>query len=212
MIRIPQKAPVQNRAFFAGGKSGGKQAEGHFMSANIRDIEALHNFRAKLMRFAEEVDGSLQTLHLETRRAIEWIEFDCPHYWTAQMRKSFDLVASTRTALTTCQMRTVAGRRSSCIEEKVAYDRAKRRLQHCQEQIEQIKRWAQKIRHDSEEFQGRLTALRRLLDQDIPQALAWLERSSAALERYADLSRPAGNDSAPAPFRPAVSPAPEQEG
>jgi hypothetical protein len=91
-------------------------------------------------------------------------------------------------------MRTVAGRRSSCIEEKVAYEKAKRRLAHCQEQIDRVRRWSIKIHHEVDEFRGRLAALRRLLDCEIPQALAFLENSAQALEAYAEMTRPAPED------------------
>lgn len=160
------------------------------MSANVRDIEAIRKFRASLLKFADELDKALQAMFLEVQHGLEWIEHDRPHYWTLQTRKAFDFVASTRTALTTCQMRTVAGRRPSCIEEKVAYDKAKRRLEHCQEQGERIKRWVVKIHHDCDEFHGRLSRLRRLLESDIPGAVALLERTIASLEAYAEIAPP----------------------
>lgn len=160
------------------------------MAANVRDINVIRDFRVRLIRFAEELEGALQAMQTETQRSHDWIEHDRPHYWTVQLRVAFDLVAATRSALTTCQMRSVAGHRPSCIEEKQAYNKAKRRLQHCQEQIERVKRWSIKIRHDTDEFRGRMASLRRLLDQDIPQALAFLDRSAAILEQYAEIARP----------------------
>ncbi|MCA8996991.1 MAG: hypothetical protein KDA80_08395 [Planctomycetaceae bacterium] len=163
------------------------------MSANVRDIDAIRHFRASLLKFAEELERALQSMFLEVQRGREWIEHDRPHYWTVQTRRAFDLVAATRSALNTCQMRTVAGRRPSCIEEKQAYERAKRRLQHCQEQGERIKNWTVKVHHDSDEFHARLARLGRLLESDIPQALALLERTIATLESYAEIAPP-GDD------------------
>ncbi len=160
------------------------------MSAHVRDLEAIRRFRVSLLKFAEELEKSLQAMFLEVQHGLEWIEHDRPHYWTMQTRKAFDLVASTRTALNTCQMRTVAGRRPSCIEEKLAHDKAKRRLQHCQEQTEHLKRWVVKIHHDCDEFHGRLSRLRRLLETEIPKAVALLERTTAILEAYAEIAPP----------------------
>jgi len=157
------------------------------MAANVRNIDAIRTFRASLVRFAEEVEGSLQSMQLELQRAIDWVEQDRPHYWTNQLRRAFDQVAEARTAYNACRMRTVAGHRSACIEEKVAYERAKRRLQQCHEQIERVKRWSIKIRHDADEFRGRMAGVRRLLDSDVPQALAMLENTATILEKYAEL-------------------------
>jgi len=160
------------------------------MTANVRDIQAIREFRVKLLHFAEELEGALQSMHLELQRAFEWIEEDRPRYWSNQARRAYDTVASTRTAYQNCRMRTVAGHRSACIEEKVAYEKAQRRLEYCQEQVAQVRRWSIKIRHDADEFRGRMASLRRLLDAEIPQALAQLANTITILENYAEIARP----------------------
>jgi hypothetical protein len=83
-------------------------------------------------------------------------------------------------------MRTVAGRRPSCIEEKVALDKAKRRLQFCQEQIDRVKKWGVKLRHEIDEFRGRLAGLQKCLDSEVPEMADMLARSLAALTAYAE--------------------------
>lgn len=169
------------------------------MSANVRDIESLQSFRAALIKFADELASVLDGIQIEIQRSVAWIEQDRPFYWNVQSRKAYDQVANTRTALTTCQMRTVAGRRPSCIEEKVAYDKAKRRLQHCQDQIKHVQSWATKLRRESDEFRGRLAPLQRLLEGDIPKMVGLLERMMTILEAYAEVARPTtGSTSAPA--------------
>ncbi|WP_437224444.1 hypothetical protein SH661x_003633 [Planctomicrobium sp. SH661] len=164
------------------------------MSANVRDIDVIREFRAKLLHFAEELEASLLSMQLDLQRAAEWVEQDRPHYWTNQVRHAFDQVAATRTAYNTCRLRTVAGHRSACIEEKVAHEKAQRRLQHCQEQVERVRQWSIKIRHDADEFRGRMASIRRLLESDIPQALAHLDRSATILEGYAEISRPQADE------------------
>lgn len=160
------------------------------MTARVHDISAIRDFRPHLVRFAEELESALQTMFLEIQKGFEWIEHEQPRYWTSESRKAYDAVASTRVAFTSCQMRTVAGRKSSCIEEKIAHDKAKQRLAHCQQQMEHVKLWSIKLRHESDEFRGRLAGLRRLLDRDIPQALARLEKIVSTLEAYAEVQRP----------------------
>ena len=165
------------------------------MPANVRDIDAIRRIRASLITFAEEAETALQLMLMEAQKTIGWIEQDRPHYWKIQTRKAFDLVASTRTNYETCRMRTVAGHRSSCIEEKQAFEKAKRRLLHCQEQIERVRKWANTIRHETDEFRGRLSGLQTLLSSDIPKAIALLEKTATVLESYAEISRPDTNES-----------------
>ncbi|QDT54133.1 hypothetical protein Pan44_21600 [Caulifigura coniformis] len=155
--------------------------------AQVRSIPALREFKAALALFREDASSSIDMMLMELHRAIDWIEHDRPAYWQNETRKAFELVASTRTALNTCLMRTVAGRRSSCIEEKQAHAAAKRRLQHCQEQIERVRRWTIKIRQEIDEFRSRLSVLRRRLDADVPNSILMLDRMATALEAYAGL-------------------------
>lgn len=162
----------------------------HPMPAHVRDLDALRDFRAALIRFSEEVVGALQSMQMELQRGFEWIEHDRPAYWTAQTRRAFDRLAAARTALTVCRTRTVAGNKPACIEEKIAVEQAQARLRLCQEKVPEVKRWIVRLHHDADEFRGRMAGLRRLLDFELPQALAQLDRQIAALEAYAELPPP----------------------
>ena len=155
--------------------------------AQVRSIPAIREFKAALTLFRDDSAAAIDMMLMELHRAIDWIEHDRPAYWQNETRKAFELVAATRTALNTCLMRTVAGHRSSCIEEKQAHAAAKRRLQHCQEQIERVRRWTIKIRHEIDEFRSRLSVLRRRLDSDVPDSILLLDRMATALEAYAGL-------------------------
>lgn len=160
------------------------------MSANLRSLEALHDFRAALIVYIEDASLALQSMTMEIQKTFEWIEHEQPHYWNAQLRRAFDLVAQTRAAYETCRMRTVAGRRPACMEEKQAYARAKLRLQYCQEQLQVVKQLANKIQHAADEFRGRLSGLLTMLEADLPKAVARLEKMLRTLEAYAEVTRP----------------------
>jgi hypothetical protein len=56
--------------------------------------------------------------------------------------------------------------------------------------VELVKRWAIKVRHDSDEFRSRMTGLRRLLEIELPRAAAILEQTAAILEAYAEVAPP----------------------
>ena len=157
-------------------------------SANVRSISALRYFRASLIKFAEEADKAVVTMQSEVHRTTEWIENDRPSYWKEQIRRGFDRVSQCRIALETCRMRTVAGNRPSCIEEKKAFEQAKRRLQTAHEKVEAVRRWANKIRHSSDEFRGRIGQLDHFLRNDIPRVVMLLDRMIAALEAYAEMN------------------------
>jgi hypothetical protein len=160
------------------------------MHASVLSIPALRDLKASLLKFQHEAQTSLELMRLEMQRVIAWIEQDRPAYWQAQVRRAFDQVAATRTALSTCQMRKVAGRTPSCIEEKQAHEHAKRRLQHCHDQVKRVQQWATRLNRESDELRARLAASQRLAEGGIPRMVALLERSLAALEAYAEMTAP----------------------
>lgn len=176
-------------------------------AANVRSIAAIREFRAAVQVFLDEAHGALELLRMELQRAFEWIEHDRPQYWEGQMRRAFDLVAQTRAALETCLMRTVAGRRPACIEEKQAHAAAKRRLEHCREQLDRVKQWTVRLHHEANEFRGRLASLQRALEHDVPKLLALLQQTADILEQYAEIAPPttdAAISSSP-PARPSAA-------
>ena len=160
------------------------------MSANIRSIAALRDFRVALITYIDDASVAVQSMVMELQRTFEWIEHDRPFYWNGQLKRGFDLVAQTRSNMDSCLMRTVAGHRPSCIEEKQAYARAKQRLQHCQDHMQFVKQVANHLHHDADEFQGRMAGLQTLLDNDLPKAVARLEKAVTILESYAEIARP----------------------
>lgn len=165
--------------------------------ANIRAIPEVRRFRAAVQRFREDANSGLEAIGMELQRVGQWIDHDRPLYWQQQLRKAFDLVAATRISLQSCLMRGVGDRKPSCIEEKQAHEAAKRRLQHCHDQVERVKRWGVKIQHELDELRGRLSGLRRVIDADAPALCDLLLKIAEVLESYADIAAPDG-ESGPA--------------
>lgn len=157
------------------------------MSANLRSIDALREFRAALVIFIEEATLAVQSMLMEIQKSFEWIEHERPHYWNAQGRRAYDLLARARAELEICRSRTVAGHKPSCIEQKQALARAKQRLQQCEDQKEIVKQWGNKLRHETDEFRGRLATLQALLEGELPKGVARLDRTLEILEAYAEI-------------------------
>jgi hypothetical protein len=165
------------------------------MPANVLSIPALRDLRAGVLLFQQECQSGLDAAQMELHKIVAWIEQDRPAYWQAQTRRAFDQVAATRAALASCQLRTVAGHRPSCIEEKKAHAKAKLRLERCHEQLKRVQQWSVKLQREVDEFRGRIGAAKRLVEQSIPKSLAMLDRSIAALEAYAEVQQPVAKES-----------------
>jgi hypothetical protein len=154
-------------------------------SAQVRSTEALIALRGGIIAFRERALAAVGSLRQETQRTVRWLEQEQPHYWQHQERIGYDRVASCRVAYDTCRMRTIAGHRSACIEEQVALRRAKTRLEYVQQQREVVRRWSAIAGDQANEFFGKMNPLERMLEHDVVQMIAAVDRMVQAIEAYA---------------------------
>ena len=154
----------------------------------MNSLEALTEFKVRIIEFKDKIEDALTMLEQEILRAIDWLERDRPYYWDNQIRSAYDVIGEARANYETCRTRVVAGHRSMCLEEKKALEAAKRRLKVCQDKLEISKKWFINVRHEADEFRGRISQLRRCIDDDIPKTIALLEQMILALEAYVEMT------------------------
>ena len=156
------------------------------MSANVQSVDAIKDVRNALIRFQERATNAMGDLRQKIDRTVAWLELDRPNYWQDQERRTYDLVASTRVALETCKLRTVAGRRSDCIEEKKAFERAKMRMEYVREKQQAVRKWMVQSGKEANEYRSRTSNFMRTLENDVPLMIAQLGRMIDAIESYAE--------------------------
>ncbi len=163
-------------------------------SARVTNIDAIVAFRAAVVSFLDRGPAALGSLRQETHRTMLWLEQEQPRYWQEQLRRGYDKIASARSNLDACRMKTVAGHRSACIEEQVALRKAKARVDYCLEQVDITRRWALRAREQADEFLGKIAPLDRDFDQEVPKMIAVLEQMILAIEAYQDVTRAIESD------------------
>lgn len=176
-------------------------------SARVTSVDAIVAFRAAVVSFLDRGPAALGSLRQETHRTMMWLEQEQPRYWQEQLRRGYDKIASARSNLDACRMKTIAGHRSACIEEQVALRKAKARVDYCLEQVDVTRRWALRAREEADEFLGKIAPLDRALQQDVPTMIAVLERMILAIEAYQDLMQ---DNESTAPTESAESTAPSE--
>lgn len=155
--------------------------------ANIQSLDALRDMRLALIAYGERTENALGELRSKIDRTMAWLQQDRPIYWRDQERRAYDGVASARIAYETCRLRTVGGRHSECIEEKIAFQRAKLRLEFCQHKMEVVRRWNVEAGRQVDEYRGRAGPLQRFLQDELPKILGKLSRMIDAIEAYANI-------------------------
>jgi hypothetical protein len=158
-------------------------------SAHVTSIDAIAAFAGALRTFDDDALRALVTIDEQAHGALQWLERDAPVYWRQQIRLCFDNVSRTRAALETCRARAVVGNRPACIEEIEAYRAAQRKLREAEAKIDVVRHWAEVVRHEIDEYRGRMMGLRSCLESEVPRTVALLERTVATLDSYADRVR-----------------------
>lgn len=156
-------------------------------NANVQSLAAMRDFRVHMLEFQTVGMDVLAALQQQILGFMDWLEHDRPNFWKQYMLQSFDVIAQARSDLERCQMRTVAGHKPTCYEEKLALQAAKKRLETAQEKVEAVRRWCAFCEHEVEEHEGRRASLQRYLEAEFERSMATLLRMISAVEAYADI-------------------------
>jgi hypothetical protein len=159
--------------------------------AKVTSTEVLRDLQAALHSFEADARDGVTQLLLELRRARDWIEQDRARYWPREVQRASDAVAVARHDLERCESALRPEDKRSCYEQKLALDRAQRRLRLAEDKVRAVRRWRVAMQRQADNFEGRLARLTNYLDADLPRAVVALERMSAALDKYTERTAPA---------------------
>ena len=162
------------------------------MPANVHSLESIEAVRAALAAFRDEVEQALAMIDVEMRRVLDWLEHDRPSFWRRQVRDAQDAVTEARAGLHRCLMYPINDERPSCYEERAELKKAEARLAYCDEKSERLRHWIREIRHETFEYEGRISQLKDVIEIDVPQATAILDRLLARLHEYQSIHTRSG--------------------
>jgi chromosome segregation ATPase len=153
--------------------------------AQVRNVDAIENFRNQLAKYEQQVQVALESLTAELHRATTWLKQDRPGFWKKQTKLAEDDVHQAKMDLERCLMfPTVSGERPSCREERAHIKKAQARLEYCHEKVERVKYWNRQISHEMLEYSGRIGQLKRMLEIELPAARARLQQIIHRLDAY----------------------------
>jgi hypothetical protein len=161
--------------------------------AEVKSIDTLAFVKAALAAFGQETGQSLAEVEMQAARAVDWICIDQAAYWKAEVRRAADGVNQAMKDLQHCRTyKKVGNNEPSCIEEKKALEKAKKKLARAEAKAEAVRRWTPVVRQQFQETGVRMTRFREVIDIDCPKALARLERMLRSLDHYAHTASPGG--------------------
>ena len=161
------------------------------MSANVKAVSAISDFRSALCTFIVEARQALAAMEMEGRRALVYITEDQAQAWAGEARRGRETVQQCKLEIHNARtFKRIANYTPSCIDEKKALAKAERRLQVAELKVEAVRHWGRLAEQAFREFQARLAQFISILDGELPKGVAALERMMASLDRYFAVEAP----------------------
>ena len=160
-------------------------------SADVRSIDAIDRFRVALVEFVSAGRISVSEADSDVDRDLLWLERDRVPHWTRQIRKRQELVTRAKSDLYRKQTQSSAkDGRSSVVDEKVALQRALRRLEEAHAKLIATKTWIRRLQQERINFKSAMSGFSMAVDHDLPHAIGLLKRMTENLESYLALAPP----------------------
>lgn len=158
--------------------------------AHITSIEAIDEFRARLIVFLEKATQTIDEISEDVLRTRVWLESDQRLYWDREIRRRRQLLELAEGDL--------RGARISKLGESTALQEArvktaKRSLREAEEKLVVVRKWKQQMGGVVDPLMKQLGKLENYLTGDMGEAVHWLTTAGKALAEYASLQAPSLN-------------------
>lgn len=164
--------------------------------ADVKSTDTLAFVKTALAAFAHETSQGLSEIEIQSQRAVDWITIDQVAHWKAEVRRAADQVNKAIKDLEHCRaFKKVGDNQPSCIEEKKALEKARRRLEYAEQKAELVRRWSPVVQQQFREMCVRLVRFREVIDLDCPKAMARLDQMLRALDAYTSTTGPGASAS-----------------
>ena len=159
--------------------------------ADVKSIDTLAFVKTALAAFAHESGQTASEIEIQSQRAVDWVTIDQAAYWKTEVRKAADQVNKAIKDLEHCRaFKKVGDNQPSCIEEKKALEKARRRQQYTEQKAELVRRWSPVVQQQFREMCVRLVRFREVIELDCPRAMARLDQMLRALDAYTSTAGP----------------------
>ena len=181
---------------------------------NITSVEALDDFRAKLVIYLSKARPTLEEVAADVTRTRVWLENDQRIHWENQVRRRTKVLEQAQQALFSSR---VSALREASGAEQMAVQRAKRSLDEAAAKLQVLKKWNREFASQVEPLVKQLDKLHTFLSHDMLKAITYLTQQVKTLDDYAGLTPasasvtppppPSGEAAAGEPAAPAPAPA-----
>jgi len=157
----------------------------------VDDLEVFRRFRAAMLKFSQSASQALSSADGEITRMHGWLATEQTAYWQGQFKKRTEAVAAAREAVRAKKMfKDPSGKPYSSIEEEKALSRCLVAVEEAQRKLLAIRKAIPKLEDEAQLYRGGVTRLWGDTSDDIPKAVALLDRLATRLEEYIQMQAP----------------------
>lgn len=163
-------------------------------NAKVISIDAIKQFRAALIKFAEHTNAALGNADSDVHRALNWLDMDAKAYWQSELRKAQTKFGQAQEALRMKVLyKNLDGTTPSAVDEKKEVAKWKARIEVCQQKQVAVQRYTNLIQRESVMYKGAVQRFATTIQSGVPRGIARLDRVMAAIERYLQAQPEAGD-------------------
>ncbi len=159
-------------------------------SANIRSPEVIRRFRHRFVEFSEHGHRIVDTVKGDVSSVSSWLRGEQLRHWKSQQRRWHDRMKEAWRDYVNARYGDRRMGKTSCVEERLAYERARRKKEEAEKKIIIVRRWADALEREASRLMPPCLRFEGLLVSSTPKALARLDHMLDNLEEYLRPSAP----------------------
>jgi hypothetical protein len=152
--------------------------------ADIQSPDVVLRFRHRFVEFDEIAQQALASSTNDVRSLTDWLRGDQLRHWKTELRRRHDEMKTAWREYVDARHGDPRVGKQSSVDERKAWERAKRRKVEAEEKIQRIKGWATALEREAERLRAPCLRFDEILITLVPKALNRLDRILDDLDEY----------------------------
>ena len=166
-------------------------------NAQITSVEAIENFRAKLIVYLSQTRPVMEEVSNELSRTRLWLQNDQRMFWDHERRKRERKLEEAKQELFNATMSAIQSGTTALLQMTV--QRSQRAVQESETKLKLLKRWDNELDNRAAPLMKQTEQLQGFLATDMARAVAYLDQVLKALDAYRNVALTGGPNPATEP-------------
>jgi hypothetical protein len=153
--------------------------------AKVTSLEAIEDFRAKLILYREKAGRVLDEVSDDVIRTRVWLESDRQTHWQNTIRRLTRELEQRQQELFSAEL---SGLLEASVLQRAAVQKARHAIRSAEEKLSLVRQWQRQFDPRVEPAARQVEKLRHNLGHDLGLAVAWLNEMTKTLSAYLELS------------------------